>query len=215
MAEELRLWAINVDRFRQCFAASPDLADTLRKVTDSLTASDQHPRSHSLLSKLGPLMRRVDDAPVIRPGVPTVHDAESMMTSRFMPTERLSACWVLARAWLDDLAVATTTIPLPRTQIDDLDFDLVRVGIPTDLSIRHLWRRSLDIPLRPADDMSIGYTPFTTVNALTDQWRSALDSLEEDTVRFAAPLLEFTSEFPHHAEQQPVPPDLIAWWTSR
>lgn len=216
MAEELRLWAITVDTFRQCFAAPPDLADTLRRITGSLTAPQTRSHSHTLLSKIGPLMRRPDDAPVIKPGIPNVHDAESIMTSRFIATDRLGACWVLARVWLDELADMHRVVPLARSEIDELEFDLARVGVPTEYSIRQLWRRGIDIPLRPADDMCIGYTPHSVLPNLIQQWEGALSFLGEDTVRFVTPVLEFVSGFPQYTGQSSPPPrDLIAWWTSR
>jgi len=212
MADELRLWAISVDEFRQCFAAPPALAQTLSGITDSLTADDR-PQSRTLLSKLGPLLRRPPSAPLIRPMVPNHADAEAMMTSRFIASDRLGACWVLAQAWLDGLAAAHTVVPLARAQIDELEFDLVRVGVPTELSIRQLWRRGVDIPLRPSEDMSIGYTPYDTVLEMTAQWTSALPELEEATVEFATPMVTFLAAFPEYAASRPV--DLIAWWTSR
>ena len=211
MVEELRLWAIDVDGFRQCFAAPPELAQTLREITGSLQMADARPQSHNLLSKLGPLLRRPPDAPLIRSSVPNQFDAEAMMTSRFIASDRLGACWILAHAWLDRLSTAHTTIPLPRAEIDELEFDLIRVGIPTELSIRQLWRRGMDIPLRPTDDMSIGYAPYDTVLDMAAQWTKAVSELEEATVEFATPMVEFLSSFP----QYPGPPDLVAWWTSR
>ena len=211
MEEELRLWAIDVDEFRQCFAAPPALAETLMSITDALTP-DQ-PQSHTLLSKLGPLLRRPPTAPHIRPLVPTRLDAEAMMTSRFIASDRLGACWVLAQIWLDHLSSARTTIPLPRSHIDELEFDLVRVGVPTELSIRQLWRRGVDIPLRPTDDMSIGYTPYATVLDMTAQWSQALPSLEQASIDFATPIVSFLTGFPQYDEGSSI--DLIAVWAHR
>ena len=219
MAEELRLWAINVDLFRQCFAAPPELAEKLREVTDSMTATSSSNKPGGLLSKLGPLLRHPPTAPVIRPGIPNRQDGESMMTSRYIASDRLSASWILAQAWLDSLATAHTTIPLPRTQFDELEFDLVRAGVPTQISIRHLWRHSIDIPLRVTDDMTVGYMEHPTVLYLVEQWKNALPDLEEGTVEFATPLLDFASPFLEYsataADQGTQGEDLIAWWTSR
>ncbi|MCL2785123.1 MAG: hypothetical protein FWD55_06770 [Propionibacteriaceae bacterium] len=213
MVDELRLWAINVDVFRQCFAAPPELATRLWEITD--TVAPPRPEPTGLLSKLGPLLRRPPTAPVIIPGVPNHLDAESMMSSRYIASDRLSACWILAKAWLDDLATVKTVIPLPGDKIDELEFDLVRVEIPTQVSIRHLWHRSIDIPLRADDDMSIGYMDSFTVERLTEEWTKAADELEEETAEFSKPLLEFVSAFPQYAEEAGQPVDLIAWWTSR
>jgi len=212
MVEELRLWAINVDEFRQCFAAPPALAQILFQITDSL-APTGGPHSPTLLSKLGPLLRRPPTAPVIRPLVPNRVDAEAMMTSRFIASDRLAACWILAQVWLDHLSAARTTLPLARSQIDELEFDLVRVGVPTELSIRQLWRRGVDIPLRPSDDMSVGYTPYATVLEMAVEWEQALPALEQATVEFATPMVDFLSGFPQYAEGSSL--DLVALWTSR
>ena len=214
MVEELRLWAVNIEVFRQCFAPPGDMADSLFQICDQFTPADTRARSKNLLSKLGPLLRHPPTAPLIRPGVPNRHDAESMMTSRFIDSDRLSACWVLAQAWLDHLAVSHATIPLPSARIDEMEFDLVRAGVPTQVSIRHLWRLSIDIPLRALDGMSVGYMDHPTVLHLIEQWTMALPDLEESTRQFATPLLAFTTPFPEHPQDQP-PPDLIALWTIR
>ena len=207
------MWAINVDQFRQCFAAPEALAQTLGQITDSFAPADK-PRPTSLISKLGPLLRRPPTAPLIRPMVPNRGDAQAMMTSRFIASDRLGACWILAQAWLDNLARAHTTIPLSHARIDELEFDLVRAGVPTELSIRQLWRRSVDIPLRPSDEMSIGYTPYDTVLEMCAQWTRALPDLEETTVEFATPMVAFLTTFPQYAAGGQGP-DLIALWTSR
>ena len=218
MDEELRLWAVNVDVFRQCFAAPSELADTLREVTNSVTPSAPEVRS-GLLSKLGPLMRNPPQAPRIRPGVPNNLDGEAMMTSRYIDTDRLSACWVLAQAWLDHLALAHTRIPLPMAQFEELEFDLVRTGISTQVSIRQLWRHTIDIPLRATDSMTIGYMEYPVVLRLIEEWESAVEEMEEGTAQFATHLLQFTRAYPDFAEQAAAnnapPPDMIAWWTSR
>ena len=138
------------------------------------------------------------------------------MTSRYIASDRLSASWTLARAWLDSLAVAYTTIPLSQATIDELEFDLVRAGVPTQVSIRRLWKRPFDIPLRATNDMYAGYMDYETVCLLIDEWTAAMEELEEGTVEFATPILEFASAFPQYAaeaaEAGTPPPDIIAWW---
>ena len=219
MDEELRLWAINVDLFRQCFAAPPELADTLREVSASATPAVLKKRVGWLLSVLGPLTRNPLNAPVIRPGIPNNVDAEAMMTSRYISSDRLSACWVLARSWLDHFATAQIVLPLASAQFEELEFDLVRAGVSTQLSIRRLWRHSIDVSLRATDAMTIGYMDHMTVLRLVDEWTNALPELEEGTIEFARPLLDFAKDYPQYAEEASAagtpPPDLIAWWTSR
>ncbi|MCL2470283.1 MAG: hypothetical protein FWF25_00870 [Propionibacteriaceae bacterium] len=215
MAAELRLWAIGVDEFRQCFAAPEALKETLVQISDSLQPAEAKAQSRNLFSKFGPLMRHPESGAVIRPLIPNRHDAEAMMTGRFIDSDRLGACWVLTQAWLDHLALSHAVLDLTPAEMDTLEFDLVRAGVPTQLGIRHLWRHSLDIPLRPTQAMTIGYMAHDTVLQLTEQWTSALADLEEATVQFATSVLEFTSHFPQYAETRQAPVDLIAWWASR
>ncbi len=220
MVEELRLWAIDVDVFRQCFAAPPDLADRLRRAGEAILHDRGPGRPATLLSKIGPLRRHPPEGAVIRPGVPNRHDCEAMMTSRYIGSDRLDACWVLAQAWLDDLGRAKLRLPLARSQIDEYEFDLVRNGVPTQLSIRHLWQHSLGIPLRPRSDMSAGYMTRDQVPRLVEEWSAALDELHPATAGFAQPLLEFAGE--HHttpaSDTPPAAPagpvDLVACWTA-
>ena len=213
MADELRLWAINVDRFRQCFAAPEDLAQHLWTITDTVLAAQIPKRTGGLLSKLGPLMRHPSESAVVRPGIPNRMDAEAMMTSRFISNDRLTACWTIAKAWLDDLAVTSTTIELGRDLIDDFEFDLVRVEVPTQIGIRHLWQRGLDIPLRASETMSIGYMEHDTVHRLVDAWQIALPELEEQTAQFVSALLDFATPFTESSASDDV--DLVACWTRR
>jgi len=221
MAEELRLWAISVDEFRQCFAAPPLLADRLRHIAQSIAGVAASPAPHGLLNKLGPLMRRPTDAPVIRPDQPNLNDAEALMTGRYIASDRLAASWVLVRAWLDALAIAHTIIPLAQSTIDRLEFDLARAGVSTQISIRHLWGRSLDIPLRSTGDMCVGYMDHAGTTRLAEAWAAAVPELEPGTAQLATALLEFFARFPALAEasaggdQGSPPPDLIAWWTGR
>jgi hypothetical protein len=217
MDEELRLWAISVDLVRQCFSPPPTLAGTLREVTLKLAPPVPPPTKTGLLSKLGPLMRTPLDAPRIPVNQPTVVDGESLMTSRYIASERRAACWTITQAWLDELACGHTVIPLPASQLNDLEFDLVRAEVPTQLSIRHLWYENLDIPLHETDDMSIGFMPHDRVLRLQQEWTRALSQFDETTTPMATALLEFIdSHFGDPAiEAQDQGLDLIAWWTSR
>jgi len=210
MVDELRLWAISIHLVRQCFAAPADLAAILENVTDSLAPASTPAPSRGLLSKLGPLTRRPPDAPVIRHDVPNRVDAATMMTSRFIASDRLPASWILLRAWLDRLAAAGTVIPLPRDTIDATEFDLACAGVPSHVSIRHLWHNSLDIPLRPVGNMSVGYMDHATANSLVGSWTAALPELHPPTLEFTAPFLQFATVF---TNPDTAPLDLVAWWT--
>ncbi|MCL2736104.1 MAG: hypothetical protein FWD75_05665 [Propionibacteriaceae bacterium] len=214
MGDELRLWAISMADVRQCFAAPPPLADRLLQVAQSMMPPAPASHAPGLLSKLGPLRRHPEEGAVVRPGVPTMQDASAMLSGRFIASERVDACWALMRAWLDHLASANICVPLPRDRIDALEFDLVRVGVPTHLSIRHLWRLGLDVPLRASEQMRVGHTPHAMVAEFTTHWASAAPDLVEETRAFVAPVLGFASAFAGTPESG-APLDLVAWWTSR
>ena len=213
MVEELRLWAISVNQVRQCFAAPEELADRLYAVTESQWPSVRLRPGRGLLAKLGPLTRLAPGAPVIRPDAPNRVDAENMMASRFIASDRLEACWMLLRAWLDELSADRTNLPLPRADIDGIEFDLARAGVPTHLSIRHLWQHGLDLPLRPIGAMSFGYMDHATVEVLVERWQAELSELEEATLEFATPFLRFMEAFADRPEPDQL--DLVAWWTCR
>ncbi|MDR2973804.1 MAG: hypothetical protein LBV00_03675 [Propionibacteriaceae bacterium] len=216
MVEELRLWAINVDTFRQCFAAPEPLAGHLRELAAPVLCPDQPRRTHSLLSRLGPLTRQPVDGGVIRPGAPNHHDLESLLAGRFIDSSRAEACWALVRAWLDGLADARTTIALASDRIDAIEFDLVRAEVPIELSVRHLWQKRLDIPLRSSEHMSIGFTAAHRLTELHHTWASALPALAEETADFVNPTLTFIAALIVDPPPTPAgPPDLLAWWTSR
>ncbi|MDR0784003.1 MAG: hypothetical protein LBE83_09650 [Propionibacteriaceae bacterium] len=212
MLDQLQLWAISADLFRQCFAPPAALANQLWAITDSHFPPEIPQRSRGLRGVFPPLTRPTQADAVIRPGIPNRRDAEAMMTSRYIAADRLRACWHLARIWLDALAVAHTTIPLSRDQAEEIAFDLVRAEVPTQLGVRQLWRRSIEIPLRPTDEMSCGYIPNATVRRLDEAWRAALPELREQTTPFATRLLEFTGAYETYPPAPP--PDLIAWWTA-
>jgi len=204
MEDELRLWLIEVGRLRQCFAARGELADRLRAIT---AAAVMPPRKRpGLLSMLGPLMRQPIEGAVIQPDVPNYVDAEAMMTGRFVTNDRLGACWSLLGVWLSDLAVAGTALSLPKDKIDELEFDLVRAGVPTRFSIRHLWGQSLDVPLRATNRMSIGFMEGENIAMMVEQWRWALPKLETSTAEFATGLLDFLTEDYGQSGY-----DLVAW----
>jgi len=210
MADELRLWLIGADAVRDFFAAPPELAERLREITATVVPASR--RSEGWRSKIGPLMRHSGPG-VIQPGVPNLVDGEAMMTGRFVAADRLGVSWIILRAWLDALAAAHTTIPLPADKLDSLEFDLVRAEVPTRVSIRHLWGRGLDMPLRPDGNMSFGYMDAASLTQLVDTWTTALPDLEADTVTFATPLLEFLAGFT--GTEEPPAAGMVAWWTAR
>ena len=99
----LRLYAIAIDEVRAIFGAPEATATALRAI-----AAHRFPAAPStapgLLGKLGPVFRRAPDAPVMRPGVPSGSDVDTLLAGRYVPPHRLSACWALLEAFVETMA---------------------------------------------------------------------------------------------------------------
>ncbi|MDR0848654.1 MAG: hypothetical protein LBN10_06375 [Propionibacteriaceae bacterium] len=215
MSTQLRLWALSAGEVRQFFLGIPEEMDRLRDVAAPLIPST--PVSRGLLSKIGPLTRKNPPMPVITPGVPNRMDVEALLSGRFTATDRLSASWAILCAWLDASALAHADIGLTPAELETLDFDLGRAGIPYDVGIRRLWGRSLDIPLRPCDSHAAGYLPYRLVATLNQTWAENAEELEESSRPFVTSVMAFTQHFSQYADQAASDgreaPDLIAWWS--
>jgi hypothetical protein len=193
MTAQVRLWAISADLVRQCFAAPPDLAARLYRVT----AKAVRPLANlwpGWPTRVGPLMRPRPPTGLIRPGVPNRHDARAMMTGRYIGADRLDACWALLRAWLDDLASARAVVELPRAGLDTLELDLVRHGVPPQCAAGQLWRRPLGIPLRVGPAMSVGVLPGSQIGDLIDHWQAALPQLAPASAGFVRAVLPIATQ---------------------
>jgi len=201
MAEQLTLWAINVADIRSWFQAPEDLANALRAAAKAVLTDDQAATKRFLL-------RRKPQAPA---NAPTYHDVDVLLGGQFVPNDRLDASWVIVRSWLDEFGFGHITTDLPRARLDDWEFDLVRTGVPTQLSIRHLWSHSLDVGPRTTSNMSVGYISHQLAQRLVQHWQEALEELEPETAEFAKTVINFAASW----SQNPAQPDIVALWTSR
>ena len=85
----IRLWAIGIGEVREIFGAPSEVAAArLAELTPPAVTS---PRAPGLLGKLGPLLRRASDAPVIPADQPTRADAEALLKGSFIVPNRLPA----------------------------------------------------------------------------------------------------------------------------
>ena len=210
----VRLHALSIDEVRAISRAGDALATRLRTVAAERFPAAATPAAPGLLGKLGPVFRRAPDAPVVRPGVPGGSDVELLLTGRYVPPHRLTACWALLDAWLEDLAWGSTGREVTEAQLNEFDFDLACAEVPPRFSLRNLVGTDLGIALLPCPGVVAGWTPGPQVPAMADAWRRALPRLAEAHREPAAGLLEWLDRFPawtdEAAAQGRPAPDLIA-----
>lgn len=186
----LWLYAVSIDQVRGIFGADQLLADRLRAVAERRFAADA-PLSLGLLGKLGPVFRRPPDAPVVRPGVPTATEVDALLTSRYLPPDRLGAAWVLVLAWLDDLAPDGLTLQLSASQLADFDFTLACSGVPSRLGLTDLLKTALGVPLAPAPGWAAGWVPADRAAQIAPSWRACLAELADERRELAVTVLDW------------------------
>lgn len=189
----VRLFAIAIDEVRDIFGADPSMAARLRKI-----AADQFapapPTPSGRLGKLGPLFRRAPDAPVIRPGVPSGSDVETLLSGGYVAPGRLTAAWLLLEVWLGDLAWGSLGRDVDEAKVNDFDFDLARAGVPTRYGLRSLLSTNLGVTLLAPPGLSAGWVSGPQVSAMTAAWRQALPELK-DHRDSATTLLDWLDQF--------------------
>ena len=210
----LRLYAIAIDEVRAIFGAPEETATALRAI-----AAHQFPSAPAtapgLLAKLGPVFRRAPDAPVLRPGVPSGSDVDTLLAGRYVPPHRLSAAWVLFEAFVDAMAWGSTSQSVDETRLNEFDFDLSRTAIPSRYGLRQLLRADLGISMLPPPGLAAGFAHAAHVTAMASAWRAGLPLLEPGNQSIANSLLALFDQYPAWAEQASAgtrpAPDLVAF----
>lgn len=213
---EFRLHAISIDEVRDIFGADEALAHRLRECARA-RFSVPAPRSRGrLFSRLRPVTTVDPDAPVLPPGHPTPGDVSDLLAGRYVPPERLSRCWRVLDLWLHELSWGTSSLALGPDEIDDLEFDLARAGLPSELSLRHLFAGDPQIPLRPAPDMRTGYARSAHVTATLAGLRAVSGRVDERHQPIVDQLVDFLDHFCSWSEEAPAAgrpaPDLLVVW---
>src|SRR5829696_1444689 len=126
---ELRLYAVGVDEVRGMFGASPPIAEHLREVARRAFAPPAVEARGGLLSKLGPIFKRVPATPVISPTQPEPHDVEVLLSGAYVSPDRTGATWRLLETLVQGIAWGSTRMSLTAQSLDDLDFALARGGV--------------------------------------------------------------------------------------
>ncbi|MDO5287248.1 MAG: hypothetical protein Q4G45_10595 [Actinomycetia bacterium] len=206
----IRLWAVGIGEVRELFGAPEEVA--AEKLVSLTPPPVTVARAPGLLGRLGPLLRRAPEAPVVPPDQPTRADAEALLQGHFVAPARLPAAWALLTRWLSEMAWGELGLALDREQVRRVDFDLARAGVSAHYSVRHLWSRDASLPLQAAPGSEVGYLRHQNAVELGQAWDEGLPELEGDSRSTVETVVDWLGQLPGWAEQagqRPVP-DLFA-----
>jgi hypothetical protein len=211
----LSLYGIAIDEVRDVFGAGAAEAAALRAIAAQRFPARSN-RAPGLLDRLGPLFRRPPDAPVVAPETPVAEDCERLLAGRHTPPHRLAASWRLLEAWVDAKAWGSYRATITARDVDALDFDLSRAGVPSEFSVRSLVARDPGLPLLPSPGLLAGYCRGGHALAAGEAWQPALGRLEPAHATVLAPVLAWLGDFRQWTDaaaraSRPAP-DLVGLW---
>jgi hypothetical protein len=216
---ELRLYAVGIGEVRGMFGASPQVAEHLREVARRAFAPPAVEARSGLLSKLGPIFKRVPATPVISPTQPEPHDVEVLLAGAYVPPDRTGATWRLLETLVQGIAWGSTRMSLTPQSLDDLDFTLARGGVSASVGLRHLLNSTLSLNLVPVQGLTVGWHPHDKAVAMAAAYRSAIQDIKTDEQReMIKSLTSWLDGFLPWAQVaaslgRPVP-DLVGFWAS-
>lgn len=217
---ELRLYAIGIEELRGMIGADPGYAERLRDIAGRAFApASVGARGGGLLSRLGPLFRRVPGTPVVSPTDPEPHDVELVLTGAYVPHERMGAAWRVVETLTQGMAWGSTRMELPSHGMDDLDFALARGGVSAAVGLRHLLTCTTSVGLLPVSGLTVGWHPYAKALAMAGAYRAAMSELKTQQQQgLIAALVIWLDGFPAWAgaaDQLGRPqPDLIGFWAN-
>ncbi|HEX3196267.1 MAG TPA: hypothetical protein VHR39_01810 [Propionibacteriaceae bacterium] len=216
---ELRLYAVGIGEVRGMFGASPQVAEHLREVARRAFAPPAVEARSGLLSKLGPIFKRVPATPVISPTQPEPHDVEVLLAGAYVPPDRTGATWRLLETLVQGIAWGSTRMSLTPQSLDDLDFTLARGGVSASVGLRHLLNSTLSLNLVPVQGLTVGWHPHDKAVAMAAAYRSAIQDIKTEEQReMIRSLTTWLDGFLPWAQVaaslgRPVP-DLVGFWAS-
>ena len=214
---EVRFYAIGIAELRGIVGAPEDTAEHLREIARKAFTPEPEPARAGLLSRLGPIFRRVPAAPVVLTTDPEPHDVEVLLAGGYVPPDRTGATWRVLETLVAGIAWGSTRMSLTEQGLDDLDFALARGGVSSSVGLRHLLATTTSMPLVAVHGLDVGWHHFEQALAMAGAYRSALDQLEDDAQReMVAALASWLDGFVPWASVsaslgRPVP-DLVAFW---
>jgi hypothetical protein len=216
---ELRLYAVGIDEVRGMFGASPQVAEHLREVARRAFAPPAVEARSGLLSKLGPIFKRVPATPVISPTQPEPRDVEVLLAGAYVPPDRTGATWRLLETLVQGIAWGSTRMSLTPQSLDDLDFALARGGVSASVGLRHLLNSTMSLNLVPVQGLTVGWHPHHKALAMAAAYRSAIQDIKTEEQReMIKSLTTWLDGFLPWAQVaaslgRPVP-DLVGFWAS-
>ena len=201
------------------FGASPLVAEHLREVARRAFAPPTVEARGGLLSKLGPIFKRVPATPVISPTQPEPHDVEVLLAGSYVAHDRTGATWRLLEALVQGIAWGSTRLSLTTQSLDDLDFALARGGVSAAVGLRHLLNSTMSLNLVPVQGLTVGWHPYHKAVAMAAAYRSAIQDIKtEDQREMINSLTIWLDGFTPWAQVaaslgRPVP-DLVGFWAS-
>ena len=216
---ELRLYAIGIEEVRGMFGAPPQVADHLREVAQRAFAPPSLEARGGLLSKLGPIFKRVPAAPVISPTQPEPHDVEVLLAGAYVPPDRTGATWRLLETLVQGIAWGSTRMGLTAQELDDLDFALARGGASASVGLRHLLNSAPSLNLIPVQGLRVGWHPHQKAVAMAAAYRLAMPGIkiaeQREMINSLTMWLEGFLPWAQVAASlgRPVP-DLVGFWAS-
>jgi hypothetical protein len=216
---ELRLYAVGIDEVRGMFGASPQVAEHLREVARRAFAPPAVEARSGLLSKLGPIFKRVPATPVISATQPEPHDVEVLLAGAYVPPDRTGATWRLLETLVQGIAWGSTRMSLTPQSLDDLDFALARGGVSAAVGLRHLLNSTMSLNLIQVQGLTVGWHPHHKALAMAAAYRSAIQDIKTGEQReMIKSLTSWLDGFLPWAQVaaslgRPVP-DLVGFWAS-
>jgi hypothetical protein len=213
------LYAVGIEEVRGMFGASPPVAEHLREVARRAFAPPAVEARSGLLSKLGPIFKRVPATPVISPTQPEPHDVEVLLAGAYVPPDRTGATWRLLETLVQGIAWGSTRMSLTAQALDDLDFALARGGVSAAVGLRHLLNSTMSLNLVPVQGLTVGWHPHHKAVAMAAVYRSAIQDIKTEEQReMIKSLTTWLDGFPPWAQVaaslgRPVP-DLVGFWAS-
>ena len=201
------------------FGASPPVAEHLREVARSAFAPPAVEARGGLLSKLGPIFKRVPATPVISPTQPEPHDVEVLLAGAYVAPDRTGATWRLLETLVQGIAWGSTRMSLTPQSLDDLDFALARAGVSASVGLRHLLNSTMSLNLVPVQGLTVGCQPYHKALAMAAAYRSAIQDIKTEEQReMIKSLTSWLEGFVPWAQVaaslgRPVP-DLVGFWAS-
>jgi hypothetical protein len=216
---ELRLYAVGIGEVRGMFGASPQVAEHLREVARRAFAPPAVEARSGLLSKLGPIFKRVPATPVISPTQPEPHDVEVLLAGAYVLPDRTGATWRLLETLVQGIAWGSTRMSLTAQALDDLDFALARGGVSAAVGLRHVLNSTMSLNLVPVQGLTVGWHPHHKAVAMAAAYRSAIQDIKTEEQReMIKSLTTWLDGFLPWAQVaaslgRPVP-DLVGFWAS-